>query len=258
MRSHLWRLVVRVAAVSLMVSATCAAGRTSAPAFPGDAAFTAIDYSSAMKSYDSVVAAHPQDTDALWRLARLEVCIGDTVPSSERERHYRSAAGYARRCLALDSTVGQAHSWLAAALGNIAMYEGSSEKVRLCDSIKRELDRALAYDAADDLAYSILGSFYRALGKVSWFERTLANLLYGSLPPGGFVESEGALKQAIRLSPTMMRHHFELALLYRDWGREEEANGELRLVLDCPVHVAGDRSILLRARELMGGMPATR
>jgi len=89
----------------------------------------------------------------------------------------------------------------AAALGNIAMFEGSKGKVRLCNEIKQELDRALDLDSLDDVAYSIMGSFYLALGKVSWIERQLASVFLGSLPDGGFEEAEAALRRAIAIAP---------------------------------------------------------
>jgi tetratricopeptide (TPR) repeat protein len=99
------------------------------------------------------------------------------------------------------------------------------------------------------VAYSILGSFYRALGNVSWLERTLADLFLGGLPEGGYEDSEAALHRAIRLAPDNMRHHFELGLLYMNWERPADAQRAFAQAAACPVLVARDRSRQTRARE---------
>jgi tetratricopeptide (TPR) repeat protein len=122
------------------------------------------------------------------------------------------------------------------------MFEGSKAKVRLCTEIKQELERAIALNPYDDVAFSVLGSFYKALGDVSWFERQLAGLFLGSLPEGGYDESEHALKRAIALAPEVIRHHFELGMLYIELERNEESLVEFRQVLSLPLLLASDTS----------------
>ncbi len=249
MKPRTWKGIVALMLVFMSVSSTMRGGERGPGAFPGDNAFRDMDYGAAMRAYDSVIAVQPNNAQAFWRLARVQVCIGDTVPHSDQEVYYRSAVDFAEKCIAADSTIAEGHSWLAAALGNVAMFEGSRRKVQLCDTIKHELDLALQLNPGDDLAYSILGSFYRALGNVSWIERTLANLLYGSLPPGGFAEGETALKKAIAIAPDVMRHHYELGRLYRDWGKESEAAVQFKIAAQCPVLLVRDRRTMERARR---------
>ncbi len=243
---------VNLLGLTLLLSfAARADGESQNPSFPGDAAFRQMDYALAMRSYDSVASAQPRNAGAFWRLARVEVCIGDTVSGADQEPYFRAAADFARKCIAVDSTISEGHSWLAAALGNLAMYEGSKKKVELCETIKNELDEALRLNPDDDLAYSILGSFYRALGNISWIERTLANILYGSIPPGGYAEGEIALKKAIALAPEVVRHHFELGRLYDDWGKHAEALAEFAIAARCPLMTIRDRATRERAREIV-------
>ena len=220
--------------------------------FPGDEQFVRIDYKGARARYDSVLRATPRSPDALWRLARVHVVMGDVAKGDQRRDLYRGAEQYARECIVADSMKAEGHTWLAAALGNRAMYEGSKMKVRLSQEIKRELDRAIRLNPEDDIAYSILGSFYRALGGVSWIERQLAYLLYGDLPKGGYEESEVALKRAIGLAPKVMRHRYELGLLYAQWDRPEEAKEAFTRSLETPVVLASDRHMVQRANEWLG------
>ena len=215
----------------------------------GDAAFMRLDYPAAILVYDSLQTIMPNNAETLWRLARVHVCLGDITPRDQREPLYRKAEAYARHAIQVDSVNGFGYTWLAAALGNIAMYEGSKTKIKLSYEIKEKLDRAIALNQGDDIAYSILGSFYRALGNISWIEKQLANIFLGSLPDGGYEEAEASLKEAIRLAPNVIRHRHELGMLYFDMNREEGALQEFREAVHLPLTLASDRRRIERMKE---------
>lgn len=229
------------------------AGPTRFPAAlsAGDTAFLALHYDVAASMYGEALSANPDSPDILWRFARLSVAQGEVWDGEKAEAAYRQAEKYARRCTESDSTCGEGHTWLAVALGEIAMFEGSKTKIRLCGEITQELDRALALNPRDDIAWSIRGSFYRALGNVSWIEKQIAALFIGKLPDGGYSESETALLEAIRLAPNVLRHRRELGLLYVDWGKTEEARRVLQESLSLPVLLAGDVASRERIRLLL-------
>lgn len=207
----------------------------------GDEAFASLRYPLAESLYDSALTTSVDSADVLWRLARVCVCVADISPRGERLDLYRRADAFARRCILADSTKGEGHTWRAAALGNIAMFEGGKAKVRLCSVIKKELTCSISLNPRDDIAYSILGSFYMALGNVSWLERQLAAVFLGSLPDGGYDEAETALRKAIALAPDIIRHHFELGELCMLQHRNQEALSEFRKVESLPVLLARDR-----------------
>jgi tetratricopeptide (TPR) repeat protein len=216
-----------------------------------DDAFRRIDYQTALEGYTILQQANPNRPDLLWRLARVSVCMGETADGPRRGEYFKSGEQYARQCIALDSMSVEGHTWLAAALGYIAYYSDKSEQVRLAWEILKEADRAIQLDPRNDAAYSIKGSVYRALGGASWIERQLAQLFIGRLPPGGYEEGEEALKQAIAFAPDVMRHHYELGVLYRDWGKTEEAKKSLERARDLPVRVAIDRPRLETIKEVL-------
>ena len=217
----------------------------------GDQEFARRNYPLAVAVYDSVLATSKDSASVLWRLARLYVCIADVATDDRRLDLYRRAEAYAVRSIHADSTKSEGHSWRAAALGNVAMFEGSKKKVQLCTVIKQELELAIALNPRDDIGYSILGSFYMALGNVSWFERQLVALFLGDLPEGGYDESERALRQAIALAPRVIRHHFELGTLYTELDRNKEALEEFRQVLSLPLLLASDEARRLSAARLV-------
>jgi tetratricopeptide (TPR) repeat protein len=222
----------------------------------GDDAFLRIRYDSARSAYVSALEASPRDPEILWRMARLYVCMGEVAEDSIRGRLFRRAEEYARESIALDPDRPEAHTWLAGALGYVAYYSSSREQVGLVREVLQETDRAVALDPNDDAAYSIRGSTYRALGSVGWFKRRLASLFLGSIPEGGYEEGEAALKRAIEIAPDVMRHRYELAVLYLDWGKRGEARTVLLEAEKLPVRVAIDRPRLEKIRELLREPPA--
>ena len=217
----------------------------------GDQEFAVRNYPLALASYDSALLSSEDSAGVLWRLARVYVCLADVAPEVQQLDLYRKAEEFAVRSISADPTKSEGHSWRAAALGNVAMFEGSKAKVRLCTVIKQELDRAIALNPRDDIAFSILGSFYRALGNVSWLERQMATLFLGDLPEGGYDESERALRQAITLAPRVIRHHFELGTLYQELDRNEEALAEYRQVIALPLFLASDEARQIAAARLV-------
>jgi len=221
--------------------------------FPGDAEFTQRNYTAAIASYESDLRATADSADICWRLARVQVCLGDVAEGDASEPFYRKAEELARISLRIDSTKSEPHTWLAVALGSVAVFEGSKAKVRLCNEIKHHLDAAIAINPDDDVAYSILGSFYVALGNISWFERQLAKIFIGKLPDGGYEEAEQAFTKAIALAPDVVRHHYALGMLYRSLGRTDDARREFQKAAKLPVLLARDVHDQEAAREWLKG-----
>ena len=151
----------------------------------GDDAFLRMDYPAAIRAYQGVLQTSPADARVLWRVARAHVCMAETAAEPERTRRLQQAEEAARRAIAADSTLAEGHTWLAAALGYIALASGMSEQVRLAWEILAETGEALTLNPRDDAAYSIRGSLYRALGNAGWLRRQVARLFVGALPPGG-------------------------------------------------------------------------
>ena len=217
------------------------------PVEKADREFVGIRYAAAEALYVAALTASVDSAEVLWKLARVNVCMADVASQDQKLPLYRRAEWFADRSVKADSMNSEGHAWRAAALGNIAMFEGSKTKVRLCNVIKTELDESIRLNPDNDIAYSILGSFYMALGNVSWIERQLASVFLGSLPDGGYDDAERALKKAIALSPQVIRHHAELGELFALQNRAQEAMGEFQRVLSLPVLLASDRKAQDRA-----------
>ena len=214
----------------------------------GDEAFIKQQYDEAIGIYESALTESDNKAELLWRISRCYISIGDVAEREEGEQYYRKAETYATLAVKEDSLNSDAHCWRAVSVGYVAIYEGVRAKVQAANEIKRELDIALRLNPKNDVAYSILGTFYRTLGNVGWIEKQLADLLLGGLPEGGFSEAEQSLKKAIELAPTIIRHHFELGLLYLDMEKPQDAKKVFQSAVKLPPILASD----IRRIECMG------
>jgi tetratricopeptide (TPR) repeat protein len=215
----------------------------------GDDAFIRQEYAAAISVYESALPVAENKSELLWRIARCYINMGDIAKREEREPFYRKAEIFATQAVQADSLNADAHCWRAVSIGYIAIYEGVRAKVAAANEIKRELDIALRLDSKNDVAYSILGTFYRTLGNVGWIEKQLAGLLLGGLPPGGFAEGEIALKKAIALAPAIIRHRYELGLLYLDMEQPDRAKQVFSEALKYPPLLASDKQRIERMKR---------
>lgn len=218
----------------------------------GDAAFYRIAYPEAVESYRDGLSAAPNDRHLLWRLARVSVCMAEVEEDPAKKRSFLAQGEEAaRRCIQLDSTMTEGYTWLAGALGYQALDAGVSDQVRIAQELMSATEAALRLDPANDAAWSIRGSFFRALGNIGWVKRQLASILLGKIPGGGFAEAEEALKTAIRLAPNIMRHRYELGVLYLDQERNGEARQLFREAAALEIRTAIDRPRREKALKFM-------
>lgn len=208
-----------------------------------DSAFTAMDYRRAERLYLALLAHHQGKHELHWKLARLYISTGESLPrsaSAERRGWFGKAIEHARQCVRLDEHCARCHTWLAAALGVHADDLGAKEKIRNANIIKAELERALELDPNDDIAWSILGSFNREIAGIGWIERMFANTFLGEVPKGSYQEAERMFLKAISLNPDIIRHYYELGLLYREQKRYPEALRTFRIALAKPLQMKSD------------------
>lgn len=211
-----------------------------------------MDYAGAMLEYRKG-AGQTAEAALLWRISRLYVLMSEVSVEPETSALLDSATVFANASIRADSNDAGGYTWLAGALGYRALTADMPDRLILSVRLLAAIERALLLEPRNDVALSIKGSFYRALGNVGWIQRQLGELLFGDIPDGGYQEAEDALLRAIAIAPDVMRHRYELAVLYLDMEREEEAKGELLRASTLPVRIASDRPRLLKIAELLQG-----
>jgi tetratricopeptide (TPR) repeat protein len=211
----------------------------------GTTAMQVHDLRTALAHYEAALALDSADYEANWRAAIVLLDEGEQIPDSirspQRDSLYARAERLARRAVAAESLGADGHFALAAAVGRASLTMGKKERIRRARVIRDEALRAIALDPRHDGAYHILGRWNAEIMRLSGLSRFFAKSLLGA---GVFGEAswEGAIsnmERAVALDPGRLYHRLELAQIYVDRKRYEDARLQLRELEALP-----DREIM--------------
>jgi len=260
-RRYLWLVTLALFSLTALFPAIAAKKAktvkikpTVTPIEIADEALWKMNYPVADSIYSSELHNNPSNVELYWRMARLQVSLGESIGhgnNDARMQHYRKAAEYARNGITLDSTNAKSHTWLAASLGMMADKIGTKEKLKRANEIKRELDTALRLNPNDGTALSMLGSYYREAASIGWFRRMVGNAFIGEVPKGDYTLAETAFRKAISIDSRFIRNYHELALICIKLGNKEEAITLMKTALDKPILIESDKRRIEEMRVLL-------
>ncbi len=206
----------------------------------GDIAFSRFDDAKALTEYEKAAALEPSNFEALSKSALASMNVGDRMikaskdAEAAKQRYFLAAEQYALKALAVRPNDSQAHFLYAAAIGRQVSGLGRKDQIAAANKIKAELDKAVALDPRNDLAWNALGYWHRTLAEMSGSARLLGGLFYGKIPKGSFDEAVKGFEKAIALNPSYSDHHLELAITFIDLKKKPQAISELRAAINCP------------------------
>ncbi|MAT39977.1 MAG: hypothetical protein CL946_10280 [Ectothiorhodospiraceae bacterium] len=244
-------------ALSGIASSQSAAANPDSPSYDAaleeiDRHFKALRYEETEAALKSALKTFPNDAGLLWRYCSLMLNWGDGVRDDKREEEmYKRSVEYGEAAIKADPKDANAHSLLAAAYGSYAMFVGGKEKVKLANKIKDQLDISLKLDPKNEVAHTVYGTWHREVADVGWIERQLANMFLGGLPDGSFEKSVYHFKEAIKVNPDFLRHHFQLGLTYLAMEKEDLAVKAWKKALSCPASLKADIGRKKRIKELI-------
>jgi tetratricopeptide (TPR) repeat protein len=211
----------------------------------GAAAIHAHDLRTGLAHFEAALAIDSLDYAANWRAAIALLDQGELIPDSvkspERDSLFARAEILARRAEAVDSLRPEGHFAVAATVGRASLGMGKKERIRRAKIIRDEALRTIELDSTYDGAYHVLGRWNAEIMRLSGLSRFFAKSFLGA---GIFRQAswEGAisnLQKAVELDPARIYHRLELARIYADRKRYQEARDQLSQIDALP-----DREIL--------------
>jgi tetratricopeptide (TPR) repeat protein len=199
----------------------------------GAAAMQVHDLSTALAHYEAALALDSMAYEPNWRAAIVLLDQGEQIPDSlkspERDSLYARAERLARRAVEADSLGADGHFALAAAVGRASLTMGKKERIRRARIIRDEAQRTIALAPRHDGAYHILGRWNAEIMRLSGLSRFFAKNMLGA---GIFGEAswDGAIsnmEHAVALDPGRLYHRLELAEIYVDRKRYDDARTQL-------------------------------
>lgn len=222
----------------------------------GTAAMQVHDLPTALAHYEAALALDSLAYEPNWRAAIVLLDQGEQIPDSvkspERDSLYARAEGLARRAVAADSLGADGHFALAAAVGRASLTMGKKERIRRARVIREEAQRAIALDPRHDGAYHILGRWNAEIMRLSGLSRFFAKRLLGAgiFGEASWDNATSNMERAVALDPGRLYHRLELAEIYVDRKRYEDARAQLGELAALPDREVMDSRYRAEAKEL--------
>lgn len=249
----------------LLALASLASAQTAAEHIRlGDEAYGALDDQKALDHYLEALKAEPNNYEALWKASRAYVDLADLIKAANKDdenrkkKMYTEATSLARKAVAYGSNSTWTHFQLAAANGKRLLMLGKKEQIDASKEVRAEIDKALALDSSNHLAYHALGRWHRRMAEIGGAKRFFGGLIYGSIPKGSFEESEKNLLKAVELAPDYINHHLELGRTYVALDKSDRAAEEFQKCLDLPKQTSKDDMLKEEAQEELNKLKSRR
>jgi tetratricopeptide (TPR) repeat protein len=241
-------------AVALLVAGSPAAGAAQTVAeLIATGSAEERDPDLALAAFERALALDSTSYEANWRAATALVDLGEAAGEKPaRDSLYARAQRYARRAVAADSTRPEGLFALAVALGRTALTRGTRERIRLGDEVHRLVLRVLELAPDHDGAHHVLGLWNAEVMRISGVGRFLARTLLGgkTLSEASWEAAVTHLERAVALDSTRIAHRLDLARVYLDRKRLEDARRQLDAIERLPDRHAGDPRYRVEAERL--------
>jgi tetratricopeptide (TPR) repeat protein len=219
----------------------------------GDQLYKKFDILNAAKNYERAFNIDPDNYKAMLKLVRIYNDIGEDFHEkrdrTRSELYIKKAVNMAELFKENYPDSADAYTYIAMSYGNLAMYEGGKEKVKLAKKIEENAKKSIEMDPGKYLPYIILGIYYRQVSNLSWIEKLFANTFFGDVPEGSYEQSLEMFNKVHQLYPGMITATFQMALVYRDMDNEEMEEKLLKKVLTLPVRDFRDKYAIAKSKR---------
>jgi len=189
--------------------------------------------------------------EVLWRLARLEVLLGEREGDPEDEKsRYEEALDYANRAIKANKRGTSGYVRRAAANGKLALYEGVLTANTYVNAVLEDCETAINYnsESKDALAtaYYILGRTHLKLSETPMVLRMPLDLDWGNMD-----EALEYLEEATKLRPGFIIYELDYARALIEDDEEKKAKEILSGIKDMEEQEPGDAERKEEAEELL-------
>ena len=241
------------AALALTLASTGAAAESAEELIQkGDAFYDKLQAAEALKFYLPAEKLDPNNVRLLVRIAReYRHLMSDATNAKEKLQLGNIAVAHAQRAVILAPDDAEAQLALAISYGKILPLVGTKQQIANSHLIKIAVDKVISLDPTNDLAWQVLGRWYRGLADVGPVKRAFAQVVYGKLPPAEYEDAVRCFEKAIALNPNRLMHPIELGRTYAKMDREADARKFITKGLAMPETEKDDPETKKLGRQIL-------
>lgn len=249
-------IFLRTGALLALACGSLVAESSDEPLKKADAFDRKFQAAEALEIYRQLEKADQENAAILLRIARqYRHLMADAPAKEEKIRLGNLALAYAERAAALVPNDSEAQLSVAITLAKMHPLESSKEQVEGSRRLKVFVDRALALDSGNDLAWHVLGRWHEGYADLSIVRRGVGEMLFGKLPHSTHEDAATCFRKALAANPRRLMHYIELGIVYSKMGREAEAREMIEKGLKMPNTGKDDPDYKARGQEVLGKLP---
>src|SRR4029453_14394829 len=145
----------------------------------------------AARELQKILLVDEQNLEALVKLSRAHIDIGDMISASspdaqERKmKEYRIAEEYARKAIRANPNSTWGYFYVAGSLGSMAILSPVDKQIDIAVEIRDAVKKTIALDPQNGFAYHIYGVWHRKMAEVGEASRVFVSVRYGRSIPAG-------------------------------------------------------------------------
>ncbi len=229
-----------IAAALALAASSLAAQTVAEHIAAGDSARCRREPDSALAHFREALQLDSLSYEANWKASRELTDMGKLMPNQQRRQRdtvYADALALAQRAARVDSMGADGHYMIAVAAGRVALTKGPRERVRSARLVRDEALRAVALDSVHDGALHVLGRWNAEIMRLPGITKFFAKTFLGAsiFNAASWDSAVYYFDDAIRLNPTNIYHHLDLAEALVDAGRADQAKPQLEQVAELPL-----------------------
>ncbi|MFC1483685.1 hypothetical protein ACFL6Q_01390 [Candidatus Neomarinimicrobiota bacterium] len=212
----------------------------------------AKDFDGAYVLLEPLAADHGDNVDYLWRIARHHFNESDnTTDEAVIERELYQGFEFAKQALAADSMNSYANGYYGILIGRVGEIEGTKQKILNSYDVAKYTERAIELNPTYDSWQHVMGRWHYTLADLSWFERTIASIVYADPPEATFEEAEVFFMKAAELASDDIRHFLWLGKTRLELDKDDAAREALEMAVKLPMKSDSDAILQDEAKELL-------
>ncbi|MEP7278406.1 MAG: hypothetical protein ABI813_07180 [Bacteroidota bacterium] len=206
----------------------------------------------ALLKYQEILKQQPVNLKALCKSSELCSAIGRRQTSKEKKiEYFVSAKKYAERALQNNPKSSEANFVMSIAIGRMALVLSGREKIAAVDQIKKYAEISIQCDPSNYKPYHVLARWHYEVSDLNFFERSVAKLFYGGVPPASLQEAIYNYEKCRSLVPDLKVNYLELAKCYHRNNQEQKALDMLNKAITMPDKIQDDIRVKEEAKELL-------